>query len=133
MKIAIVDDNKEALAALMNALRGDGHEVLAVLVSPRDADQGMVGVPSNPSTGVAKTVAHLREFNPDQVLLDHDLRLGGCDMGDQVAAQSSIPREKLIGTSTAWPQSYCARIYEAKEVLEKGNQAAKAELLALFK
>ncbi|MBI5134348.1 MAG: hypothetical protein HZA81_03115 [Candidatus Taylorbacteria bacterium] len=114
MKIAIVDDKPYYVEAFELVLEDAGHEVLPVCVKERF---------------YADSLRRIAEFAPDLVLLDHDLGILG-KTGQDVAEALSIPKERIIGTSSS-PQAYCGRKFPAKALLKMSS--ARQALLEVIR
>jgi hypothetical protein len=103
MKIVIIDNDYGALLSMVELLRGAGHEVKGVLVSNRSARDGV-----EVTTDLTRIHLLLMGFGPDLVLLDHDLGDDNEHSGETLVERARIPKQKLIGTSCVYLQSYCA-------------------------
>ncbi len=102
MKIAIVDDDGNAIMNLSEAVTSAGHEAVGMHVG------GWYG------KNLDGVVADILREKPDFILLDH--YLGEDCTGAQVAKHANVPLEKLIGTGTEkGNQPYCG-----KTLMEKG-------------
>lgn len=127
-KIAIIEDSVGDIFGLLEVLKGEGHQVLALvpcLPSLRRLT-GKEGDDFKFVESVEEIVSLVSEFGPDMVLLDHSL-----DMpykGDDVAYKLRIEREKLIGTSSSFTQAYCGKKFGAKSHLGH-RDFARAALL----
>ncbi|OGF82422.1 hypothetical protein A3B18_03715 [Candidatus Giovannonibacteria bacterium RIFCSPLOWO2_01_FULL_46_13] len=127
MKIAIIEDDIGDLFGLLEVLKAEGHEVLALVPCNRLRLQ-KEGNDFKYVETLEEICSMVNEFGPDKVLLDHSL-----DMpykGDEVAYKLGIERSKLIGTSSSFTQSYCDKRFGAKSHLGH-RDFAKFELLKI--
>jgi|SRR3989338_8673188 len=134
MKISVIEDAMIALDNLAETLVHDGHEVQSIhVVDSEDSffqfmgrEEGIIycGTPK-------EIVAAVAAFQPDRVLLDHDLKMKFT--GKDVAEALQLPRERIIGTSTHFDQKYAARIFRLKGMLSRRPEEEYAQqLLAML-
>lgn len=105
MKIVIIDDNKTVVQEIAEVARSVGHEVLEILVH---SIEQFDAIPEQ-----------IKEFAPDIVFLDHNLRLGSEKNGEILAVQIKLPREKYVGTSVVGEQEYCQSTFGFKTLLHE--------------
>lgn len=134
MKVAIVEDFRSIVEHMVRAAEEAGHMALGVHIgSPRDPKymDGPDKIQCH-TRNLDEAVAAVKAFEPDVVFIDHELELGNDNTGAHFAQKLGMPREKYIGISGSYAQSYCAKKMWGKDwIYEKGGEARKGFLALL--
>jgi len=115
-KVLVIESENDLLAfcSMVRITRDAGYEVLGIIVGNKHSpDAGIVCTADQ-----AKIIESVRSFEPDVVLLEHDLGLGPHLTGRYFVRQLGLRPEVLVGTSI-YDQGYCGREMHDKNRLER--------------
>lgn len=114
MKIFVVEDDIYCYGNfLADFLKEAGHEVRIT-----DEKGG-----TRPDWTVAELVSLIKSFEPDFVLIDHELKNGCFDKsftGEDLAKALDFPPNRTIGISLG-PQEYCQKYFLYKDNLKRAG------------
>ncbi|MEI6864277.1 MAG: hypothetical protein WCK46_02860 [Candidatus Adlerbacteria bacterium] len=125
-KLVVLDDGEFYLTGISNILRDEGYEVFAILYAEKEDEKKGIDFFTTDATEAAAAIA---AFNPNLVLLDHNLNKAG-DTGRKVAELSGIPKEKILGISDLGEQQEdysSAQLTEAKLELTRSFAKRRPE------
>lgn len=114
MRIVIIDDDA-TVAYMKRALVAAGHEVMAIGVCQPFGPSEVFDFETKDLNEVA---AKTKEFNPERIFLDHDFGMSEDRTGATVAQLLDLPKEKLIGTSSSYDQTYCGQHFSGKDCVD---------------
>lgn len=119
-KVVVIDDSPMTTLRLGDVAIECGHTVLCVCANSQSSVSGSL-VPHLDliSSDVDEIRLKVLEFQPDFILLDHNLELPF--NGEDLAKVLGIGSEKLIGTSSVFEQKYCLKKF-------RGNKESPGEM-----
>jgi len=105
-RVAIVDDDVEALSRMSNSAQEAGHEVLSINGGSEDLERG----------GLKTVTKLILDFAPDVIFIDHKMPYF---TGEDLAKSIGFERNKLVGTSSVpeWQEKYCHRYFVSKQYM----------------
>ncbi len=127
MRIAIVEDMGWVVESMSRIAKEAGHEVLGVCIE--EAPDPCFSKPNDNrvfTRDLDEAARMVREFQPDMVLIDHDLGLGQELTGRYFAEKLALPVSKCVGISSEHDQCYCCGVwYGSKTRIEEDRVKQK--------